>query len=251
VSTAEGLAERIRELERSLDETRTLDARWLELVHGAVHNLRTPLATVTGYLELLVLDPDRLDGREREFVARAAAGARTLGRQLELLDDLARLEAGHCATVREERELGALAELALARLEVDERGRMAWRVRTRGTVGGDPELVTRALGGIVCRALARSPEGDGIELALTAEPGDRLRFATYDRGAPLSDAQVTDLFGAPGPPGGRQRSPRLDLHFAQRVAERHDGSVGAATTADGWTAIWLELPVTAGGAPAA
>lgn len=241
MSGGEPLAERILELERELEGARAVDARWLDLVHGAVHNLRTPLATASGYLELLLLDPERLDERQRDFVQRAVGGTRALGRQIELLDDIARLAAGRWSPALEERELLSLAGLALARLEADERSRLQWRERAPGKIVGDSEMLARALGGLVCRALARAPEESAIELAVTAADGDRLRFSTFDRGPALGVAQVADLFGTPAAHGGH-RSPRLDLHFALQASQRHGGRVGGESAADGWTALWLELP---------
>ena len=56
--------------------------------------MRSPLMAVSGYLELLDLDNDRLDEDHREFVAQALDGARTLVRLIDAMLDTDRLEAG-------------------------------------------------------------------------------------------------------------------------------------------------------------
>jgi len=49
-----------------------------ERLRRLVHDLRTPLAVVLGFAELLARDPDALDARRREFVERIAEGAEEL-----------------------------------------------------------------------------------------------------------------------------------------------------------------------------
>ena len=223
--------------------TRELDARWLELVEGTVHNLRTPLATVTGYLELLALDAEGLGPRQRDHLARAAQGARELARQIELAHGIARFEAGVVPEPDAERPLLSLVDTALLRFGEDERARIVWRARHAADVRVrcNSDLLGRAIAGLVARSLSRAPEGERVELATEAAAG-RWRFEARDRGTPIAPEQVADLFGRFGSSGGRRRSPKLELYFGRLVAEALGGTAGARTSEDGETSLWLELP---------
>jgi two-component system OmpR family sensor kinase len=222
------------------DPSRSADGRWLELVESIAHDLRSPLATLTGYLELATLDPAGLGDRRLEQLARAAQAARELGRQIEAAQLVARFEAGAVEPRPAERPLAALAETALLRIGDDERARLEWRRREAGTVRCDPGLVGRAISSLVSRALLRSEESARIGLSIE-RAGARLRFQTLDRGSRIAPEEAEQLFGAFGGEPGRRRSPKLDLCLARLVAEAHGGAAGA-TSGEGETALWIELP---------
>ncbi|MBT6263077.1 MAG: sensor histidine kinase, partial [Rhodospirillaceae bacterium] len=85
------MAERIRQ---QIEMLREQDALRRRLVAQVSHDLRTPLASLQGYLESLQIKKDSLNEEEREeFLRIALRQSRRLGQMLAELFELASLEA--------------------------------------------------------------------------------------------------------------------------------------------------------------
>ena len=91
------------------------DATFAQLVSLACHDLRTPLATVTGFVRTLprLLETDE---RSERYLSLIDAGATQLGELLEDLSLVARIEAGRYDPHRTAADTLELAQAAAARV---------------------------------------------------------------------------------------------------------------------------------------
>ena len=199
----------------------------------AAHELRTPVAGIKAQAQVARMASS---ARVRdEALDRVVSGADRAGRLVDQLLTLARLEAQSGG--RQERvDLRALAvdvaaqraPAALARsvqVEVDE-GAAVW-------VDGVPGLLEAMLGNLVANAVAHSPAGGRVRIAVLPQGGStRLRVEDEGPGiAPADRVKVFERFhrleGAP--PGGSG----LGLSIARRIAEIHRGRIELAETERG------------------
>ena len=101
------------ELELEASQRDRLDRMKDEFVLTASHELRSPLTSVQGFAELLMLERDKLTSRQIETVEVILDNSRHLVRLLNDLLDLARSDAGRLAIRPAPTEIGPLVEDAV------------------------------------------------------------------------------------------------------------------------------------------
>jgi signal transduction histidine kinase len=167
------------------------DAVFPRLVSLACHDLRTPLATVSGFAHTLA----RLDGLAApadRYVQMMIAAAGEMGELLDGLGLLARIEAGRYEPVAIAADSLELARAAAARLGEE-------RVEVTGSGGAvavDPEPAQQAVYGLARCALRHG----GLERVTLDAAGPELRVSPItESAAPIVTAQdIRDLGAALG-----------------------------------------------------
>jgi signal transduction histidine kinase len=234
---------------QQLDALRGADEERRRLVGNISHDLKTPLASMQGHLETLLLKADTLGEADRHrYLETAVANARQLGRLTEELFDLARLDAPELRLEREPFPLAELVQDVVQKLEVTlERGSVAVVFAAPGAlppVDGDLALVERAVENLLTNAARHSPPGSAIDISCDGS-GHRVRLQIRDRGPGIPADELRHLFerfyrGARSRHRGEGTG--LGLAIVRRIAELHDGSVTAANHPNGGAVFTLELP---------
>jgi signal transduction histidine kinase len=167
------------------------DAAFPRLVSLACHDLRTPLATVSGFAHTLA----RIDGLEPpadRYVEMMIAASRELAELVDALGLLARIEGGHYEPTLVEADSLQLARAVAGRLgeertEVDGTG---------GAIAVEREAAEAAVHGLARCALRHG----GLERISVAAQADGLRISPVtDAAAPIVMAEeIRDLGAAVG-----------------------------------------------------
>lgn len=238
-------AELRHDIERREAVEQQLRRREEELVGFAgvvAHDLRSPLATVTGHAELLSLTAaDNLTAQQQHNLTRVCDSA---ARMQHLIDDLLGYATADNATLR-------LTDIDLDTLVDDiltERSATRLVLRSRlPTVTGDPTLIRQVLDNLIGNAIKYTPPGQIPELTITAPPapaGGLCRIEVADRGIGVPDTQRSEIFNAFTRAEGSETYPGtgLGLAIVHRIVQRHGGTVGADPNPGGGTRFWLTLP---------
>jgi len=228
-----------------MNEHRDHSAKLLSL---AVHEFRSPVAVVSGYLRLLVKHfGDNLTEKQLHLLRESEKSCGALSKLLSDLSELGQLEAGGIAMRREPLAIFALLrEVASNVHEGSDRG-VTLEVATPETdavVMGDRARLSAALASVIHAALRERP---GVA-RLTAcglverEPAPRVVISVGDGDAASSPP------GADGGPGAAFDEYRGGLGFrlpiAARVVEAHGGWLRSPVTERGHLAIVVSLPLT-------
>jgi two-component system sensor histidine kinase KdpD len=238
-----------RDLRLQAETERTRSA----LLSSVSHDLRTPLAVITGAATSLRDGSRTLSERTREELADTIAEeALRLNRLIGNLLDMTRLESGTLAPRREWNSLEEVVGAALARLGPALRGRPV-----RLSLPADLPLVR--LDGVLFEQLVRnlvenankySPPGLPIELAAGIQ-GDEVRLDVGDHGPGFASGDEQRVFekfyrgaNAAGQPGAG-----LGLAICEAIARAHGGTVTAANRAGGGAMFTVWLPLDAASAP--
>lgn len=235
------LAERARSQYRELE---TADARRRELVTNVSHDLRTPLTALRGYLEAL----EHADAkRARAYVASARRSAARLGRLVDQLFELSRLE-DHSEPMRMEAFPPAelVSDVVQKFFHQAERRDVELHTEIQADVPfleADMGLIERALSNILENALRHTPAGGSIWVRV-ADRDDRLIVSVQDTGPGMSAEDAARVFerffrveeGRSGEGSG------LGLAIAKRVAELHGGEIGVISEVGDGARFWLSLP---------
>ncbi|UXY14142.1 ATP-binding protein [Chitiniphilus purpureus] len=236
-------------LEEGIEQrTRALAAANHELeafAQSVAHDLRSPLRTIEGYIEVLLDDyGERLDGRARSYVTRMRGTMRHMG---ALIDDLLTLSRLSRSEVR--RQPVDLAELArgigeeLQALHPERTVRLT--LPGRLVVSADPKLIRIMLYNLFDNAwkfTARNPD-PAIEFGITEANGQQV-FHLQDNGVGFDMAQVMRLFlpfQRLHPPGEFDGN-GIGLAIAQALVRLHGGRIWAKGVPGQGAAFFFTLP---------
>lgn len=224
-------------------QLRRVDVARKEFVATASHELRTPIFSLGGFVELLQ-DEDLDEETRREFLDTMAEQVERLQKLAVDLLDLSRLDAGSVALEREPVDLGELARAIVGEFRpavVRHETELELHLPSRIQALCDRERVAQIMRILLDNALRHTPEGTHV--TVTAERRNGAAALTVaDEGPGLPDEQqVFDRFYT----GDATRGAGLGLAIARELAERMDGSI-AAVKASGGATFTLRLPAEHG-----
>ena len=215
------------------------------LLSAVSHDLRTPLASITGAASTLKSQGERLPADvRRELLDTIGDEAERLSRLVSNLLDMTRLESG----VELRRDLYPLEEIvgaALQRMEPQLEGR---QVSTElpdslPLVSVDDVLLGQVVLNLLENAVKYSPAGTAIDVA--AETGqDTVTLEVRDRGPGFEPGEEQRIFEKfyRGKPGGT-RGAGLGLAICRAIIEAHEGTIEAMNRAGGGAILRARLPL--------
>jgi two-component system, OmpR family, sensor histidine kinase KdpD len=215
------------------------------------HDLRTPLAAISGAASSLALSEDQLDAASRrELVLTIHEEAERMARLANNLLDMGRLQSRSVALRREWQPLEEVCGAALRELDLHLKGReVVLRLPDDlPLVQIDDVLVERVLVNLLENALRYTPAGTPIEIAASAAPGEVV-VEVLDRGPgllPGEEARIFEKFFQ-GESARSRRGIGLGLAVARSIVEAHGGRIWAGNREGGGAAFRFTLPL--GGEP--
>ena len=215
------------------EQWRTLsrqDQERRELIANISHDLRTPLSSLHGYLETLLLKDETLSAPERRrYLGIALDQSRKVGGLAQSLFELARLEYGF---VQPEREPFSMTDLMQDVFQKFELAAEARGVQLKAqfpprlpAVHADLGLIERVLSNLLDNALRYTPQGGRIEVALATPTADALEVTVSDTGPGIPREQREGLFERPFTVGGARRDGGLGLRIVHRILELHGSRI--------------------------
>lgn len=246
---ADEAVERAQLLEqaREAELLRATEKLQTALLNSISHDLRTPLASITGAVSTL-RDPEvQLDEATRaELIADVAAEADRLNRLVGNLLDMTRVEAGALHITREP---GDMAEVIGAALEqragaLRERNLVLRVERDLPPIPMSEPLIVQVVVNLLDNALKYSGEKTAIEVS-AARDAAVVAVEVADRGVgfPEGDERhIFDKFYRVQQPG-RVSGTGLGLAIAKGIVEAHGGEIMAERRAGGGSVFRFTLPV--------
>jgi signal transduction histidine kinase len=253
---AEGLAAARRELERLYGEVRAaLDSRDAFL-SSVTHDLRTPLTTITGYVQLLQRQVRRTQpaGADRltEGLRQLELTGTRMRRQVDQLLDVARLQLGQPLELeRRPTDLVALARAACREHQVNsDHHQVVLEAREERLVGmWDALRLERLLDNLLGNAIKYSPDGGEVRVTVGQEAGDGAQWAVLtvrDPGIGVPEEEVAhifDRFYRAGNTGREMTGSGIGLASARQIVQDHGGTIGVATAVGKGSVFTVRLPL--------
>jgi signal transduction histidine kinase len=238
------------ELQRRAGERDQLDRMKDEFVLTASHELRSPLTSVQGFAELLMLERESLTPRQAETVEVILDNCRHLVRLLNDLLDLARSDAGRLSIRPQPTEVAPLVEdvVRTMRAQTEAGGQVLSEQIEPGlpAIYVEPDRVRQILVNLLTNAHEYSPEGASIGVAARAV-GAEVEITVSDDGPGIPDEQLEHIFErfTRGDAGLTQRvgGTGLGLAISKSLADLHGGSISAESTVGQGSTFRLRLPV--------
>ncbi|HEX6455643.1 MAG TPA: HAMP domain-containing sensor histidine kinase [Solirubrobacterales bacterium] len=242
--------EMARELEIEEGRRDELDRLKDDFVLTASHELRSPLTSVQGFAELLMLDADSLTPRQRETVEIILDNCRHLVKLLNDLLDLARSDAGRLAIRPQPTEVAPLVEdvARTMRAQTEAANQSLSEEIQPGLplINVEPDRIRQILVNLLTNAHEYSPEGASIGVAARAD-GAEVEISVTDNGPGIPADQLERIFErfTRGDAGLTQRvgGTGLGLAISKSLVELHGGSIGAESTPGVGSTFRVRLPV--------
>jgi two-component system sensor histidine kinase KdpD len=219
------------------------------LLSTVSHDLRTPLASITGAATSLRDDTNLGIETRGELVESIIDQAERLERLVANLLDMTRLESGGIALRRDWVPLDEMVGSALTRLEtrLGERKVTVSIASDVPLVSVDPVLFEQVFVNLLENAEKYTPAGSPIEIDARSD-GERVEIDVIDQGPGLpagAETRVFDKFYR-GPHLGVSGA-GLGLPICKGIVEAHGGTIRAESRATGGAAFHISLP--RGGTP--
>jgi signal transduction histidine kinase len=238
-SSRDELGELSRAFERMRLQLSQLDDARRAFIANASHELRTPIFSLGGFLELLQ-DEELDEATRREFLATMSGQVERLTRLAAGLLDLSRLDAGRVHAAAEPVELEPLAQslaeefAALAHAE----SRPVEVVGSPAVALADPEHVVRIGRILLENALTHTPPGTSVTVRVEGP----AQLVVEDAGPGIPSEHLQQIFERFTRLGGvRASGSGLGLAIARELAALMSGSIEVESE-PGRTRFRLVLP---------
>jgi signal transduction histidine kinase/DNA-binding response OmpR family regulator len=232
---------------RDATERARLERLKSEFVATASHELRSPLTSIKGFVELLRAG-EGLDERQREFLDIVLVSTNRLVDLVNDLLDIARLEAGRVEVHRRPVDVGEVLDDVVTLL----RGRIQTKDQNVGVevapdtprVLADATRLRQMLTNLVTNAHLYTEEGGTLTLRAARHGTAGVRIEVADTGRGMSPSELEHVFerfsrgaGSTGTPGTG-----LGLSIVKSLVDLHGGTIDVASTPGGGTTFAITLP---------
>ena len=239
------------QIEEQISELRKTDQIRRELVANVSHDLRTPLASMVGYLETLLLKDDDLPQLERkQYLMTALSQSQHLGDLVTELFELAKLDSCETIVYSEPFSMGELIQDVAIKFQLDAKKKQIELKTDYGStvpqVYGDIGLMQRVLENLIENAIRHTPVGGSVTLALVPEV-DNVVVKIADTGCGIPKDEMDRIFDRFYRLEKSRQSGKgnagLGLAIASRILELHESKIVVESEVDVGTTFLFNLPM--------
>ncbi|MCB9783576.1 MAG: PAS domain S-box protein [Candidatus Omnitrophica bacterium] len=220
-----------------------------ELISIVSHELRSPLANITGYIDLVLSDPEvPLTEEQRNLLQVAHKNSQKLSKLIDDMLDLSKLDAGKAEMNFDQVDLESLINFAHLsfRHEAEMKGvEFEKRIQGQPKVIGDIDRLQQVLNNLVSNAIKYTPEGGKVSLECEAN-GSSVEIAVVDSGigiTPENQAKLFQRFFRVRSSETRKiRGTGLGLSIAKSIVDAHGGRLTVSSEHGKGSRFVVNLP---------
>ncbi len=179
---------------RDVSHEREVDQLKSSLVSTVSHELRTPLTMIQGFSELLLTRDDLGAARSRESLQQIHASSQRLGRLIDDLLSVSRIESGKLTVDLAPVHLAGVVTEVLAPFEAQNgRNFVTQFDPDLGPVYADRDKTVQALTNLISNAVKYSPESSRIQIFIRSA-GDHAELSVVDEGIGMTAEEGAGVF---------------------------------------------------------
>ncbi len=239
------MAEKINQ---QIDELRRMDGMRREMVANVSHDLRTPLTTMRGYLETLLLKNDELSqADQRQYLQTALLHSQRLGNLVEELFELARLDSCESVVYSEPFSMGELVQDVAQSFELraqQKKIRLDVNLNPQvPLVYGDIGMMQRVLENLLENGLRHTPSGGRVSINVDLDSTNVVvRVADNGCGIPEKEVpRIFERFYQHDKNASDNNSAGLGLAIVKRILELHGSVIKVRSELNRGTTFTFEL----------
>ncbi len=238
----------------NVEELQQVDRQRRELIANVSHDLRSPLASIQGYLETVLLKGDRIDDAERRrYLEIVLRNTESLGMLVGELFELSKLDARQTLPAPEPFSVGELVQDLVLQFRPDaEKKGITLTADLPGEpdrVSADIALIERALNNLIDNAIRFTPAGGSVRVGTHRQDG-HVEIVVADTGEGIPESELQHIF---------ERSYRIEksrsrdgggaglgLAIASKVVELHNAKLEVESEVGRGTTFRFRLPALDG-----
>ncbi len=229
---------------RLYQEVKTLNEKKDEFIGLASHELKTPLTSISAYLQILARV--NIDDQGRNFIGKACQQVDRLKELVANLLDISKIESGKLVLRNEPFDMLSIVTDAIELIQqvspshsiVLEKSSNDFPVR------GDSRRMEQVVINLLSNAIKYSPSATHVRVVIT-EDANELAVCIEDFGMGIARDKLVDIF---------TRFYRVDdlhptisglgigLYLSQEIVSRHGGRIWAESEPGGGSRFWFTLP---------
>jgi len=217
---------------RDVTVEQEVDRMKTEFISTVSHELKTPLTSMKGSLQLLLTRGKWLTDTERQLLTVCFRNTQRLIRLISEILDISGIESGGMVFNFRPVSIGEVSVYAIEEIKSFAMGRDISIVNTIGEhlplVYGDSDRLIQVITNLLSNAVKFSPEGRVVTVSAEQE-GNYLTVSVADRGTPIKPSERDKLFKKfqqiENLERGRTHGTGLGLAICKEIVERHHGRI--------------------------
>ena len=235
---------------RQIERLQQTDAARRDLISNVSHDLRTPLASMQGYIETLLIRDQRLSADEkRQYLEIARKHAVRLSKLVSELFELSKLENLSLIPSPEPFSITELLQDIVQEFQLLARSKNVELALNDDSanviVHGDIGLIQRVLENLIENALKHTGPGGTINIHLASKP-QHVNVTVSDSGCGIKQENVSRIFDRFYRIDGNEQSANgsagLGLAIVKRILDLHDSTIRVTSEVDVGTSFSFDLP---------
>ncbi|HSW74564.1 MAG TPA: ATP-binding protein [Candidatus Saccharimonadales bacterium] len=216
------------------DETksRELENMKIDFVSMAAHELRTPLAAIKGYLELISYKEKNVSAETQKYLVQASKSTVELGSLINNLLDVTRIERGTLTLNMDTVDLAANVWQAVQDAQftaADKNITLTFEGSKHGySVEADPIAIHEVVNNLISNAVKYTKDGGRVAVAI-ADHDTNYEVTVKDSGIGIPKLAVPNLFTkfyrVHGGLNSGSTGTGLGLFISKSIVERHNGTI--------------------------
>lgn len=167
-----------------------------EFVGIVAHDLKSPMTSIAGYADLMLMTPEKLVDRQEDFLKRIRGTVKRMEILVSDLADIARIETGHFFMDEMHVTVGSVIEAvrdgAAPEIETRKHHYVESIEKDLPDLKTDYYRLVQVLTNLVSNAYKYTPDGGTITLKVR-QAGDRVEFSVSDTGIGLSPEAIKNI----------------------------------------------------------
>ena len=213
----------------NMDEMRQSDRQRREMVANISHDLRSPLTSVQGYIETILLREAEMTSQDRRsYLETVSQNVRFLSRLVNELFELSKLESGQSIPRRELFSIEELAHDVAAKYQPLASevlvALMPPEPKSLPPVFADIHMIERTLDNLIENALRFTPAQGWVKIDLAAVQ-DRICVQVSDNGIGIAADELPHIFDRFYRVRRSPEGTGLGLAISQRIVEAHESTI--------------------------
>jgi len=230
---------------RLFEEVKALNVRKDEFIALASHELKTPLTSVKGYLQ--ILKKNEQTGIGRLFIDKSIAQVEKLDKLVSDLFDISKIEAGRLQLNREEFDMAELLQdIAETFRHSGNSQKIVLELAARRVpVVADRQRIEQVIVNLLTNAVKYAPGTDKITISLDSGPGG-ITVKVRDEGIGLSKEQQEQIFNRFYRVEGHQNISGLGLglYLSKEIIDRHKGTLKVKSRPGAGAEFFFTIPAS-------
>jgi signal transduction histidine kinase len=235
-------------IEQNIEELKGVENLRKELISNISHDLRTPISSIQGYAETLILKKDTISHKEQEkYLGVIYKNCENLQDLVTNLFELSKLQSNQVMLNKEPFSIGELVHDVANKYRIlsQKKGVSINTIVSKDipVVEADVLLIDRVLQNLIDNAIRFCREGDTINIELQPAVSGKVNITIADTGAGIPHDHLPHIFERYFKNDERGGSSGLGLAIVKRIIDLHESTIDVKSTMGKGTSFRFSLPV--------